>query len=241
MYGIKLSNLEKKFDENRVCISYDNMEFLKNQVSVLVGPNGSGKTTTFKLILGILDASLGEICFYKNNQVCKRPKIGFFFDDFEPNENLKVKDYIRYRAKLLGLKNNVDVEIKRILEIIEIDADKKIRVLSAGMNKKLALGCALMDNPDIFIFDEPFNSLDPITKDFFVKIINYLRDKKGKTVILSSHDLVGIGEVYDRIYFIKDGRIIDIEDTDKSKAYEYLKEKYNKFYSVDLDKRLELI
>ena len=239
MSDIKLQNIIKSFNGKKILDSMD-MSIAHNRITSLIGPNGSGKTTSFKILLNILNADSGKID--PENDL----KMGFLFDDFVPHENLSVLQNLKSFAILKNIpKKKIILESDRILKIIglELEKGKRAKNLSQGMKKKLAFGIALLDDPDIMILDEPFNCLDPVSKNDFISILEYLRDEKNKTILLSSHDLSSVLEVSDDIYFLKEGKIVFEDQVYKhpQERAEELNRKYLKLYGADISERLKLL
>ena len=239
MSDMKLQNVIKSFNGKKILDSMD-MNIAHNRITSLIGPNGSGKTTSFKILLNILNADSGKID--PENDL----KMGFLFDDFVPHENLSVLQNLKSFAILKNIpKKKIILESERILKIIglELEKGKRAKNLSQGMKKKLAFGIALLDDPDIMILDEPFNCLDPVSKNNFISILEYLRDEKNKTILLSSHDLSSVLEVSDDIYFLKEGKIVFEDQVYKhpQERAEELNKKYLELYGADISERLKLL
>ena len=239
MTNIKFQNITKSFNKAKILNSMT-MNISHNRITSLIGPNGSGKTTAFKILLNILNADSGKIDSDVNL------KMGFLFNDFVPYENLSVLQNLESFALLKKIpKKKIVSESKRILKIIglELEKDKKAKNLSQGMKKKLAFGIALLDDPDIMILDEPFNCLDPVSKNDFISILEHLRDEKNKTILLSSHDLSSVLEVSDDIYFLKEGKIVFEDQIYKhpQERAEELNKRYLELYGADISERLKLL
>ena len=181
----------------------------KGEAVGLVGGNGSGKTMLMKCICGFNTMFTGEITV-KGKRIGKdvefAPDTGFIIETpgFVPYmtgyENLKVLADIK---KIIGKK-----EIREYMEFVGLDPDNKrsVKKYSLGMRQRLGLAQALMENPDVLILDEPFNGLD---KGMAERMRDVLVDekRKGKTILLASHNEHDIDYICDRIYEIDGGRI----------------------------------
>lgn len=182
----------------------------KGEAVGLVGGNGSGKTMLMKCICGFNTMFTGEITV--NGKIIGKdvefaPNTGFIIETpgFVPYmtgyENLKV---------LAGIKKIIDKnKIREFIEFVGLDPDNKksVKKYSLGMRQRLGIAQALMENPDILILDEPFNGLD---KAMTARMRDVLVEekKKGKTIILASHNEHDINYICDRIYEIDGGKII---------------------------------
>lgn len=182
----------------------------KGEAVGLVGGNGSGKTMLMKCICGFNTMFTGEITV--NGKIIGKdvefaPNTGFIIETpgFVPYmtgyENLKV---------LAGIKKIIDKnKIREFIEFVGLDPDNKksVKKYSLGMRQRLGIAQALMENPDILILDEPFNGLD---KAMTARVRDVLVEekKKGKTIILASHNEHDINYICDRIYEIDGGKII---------------------------------
>lgn len=181
----------------------------KGEAVGLIGGNGSGKTMLMKCICGFNTMFTGEITV-KGKRIGKdvefAPDTGFIIETpgFIPYmtgyENLKVLAGIK---KIIGKK-----EIREYMEFVGLDPDNKrsVKKYSLGMRQRLGLAQALMENPDVLILDEPFNGLD---KGMAERMRDVLVDekRKGKTILLASHNEHDIDYICDRIYEIDGGRI----------------------------------
>ena len=199
---IELKNVSKKYSGSYV-LSGLNLCVPKNSVTALIGPNGCGKTTLFKVILGITDHQKGEIKRISNS------KIGFMIDECRPYDRLSL-----YRnMKAVSIMSGMNASKKMIDEIISSTfctniKNKPIRSLSAGQQKKAAFAISLVNDPSVLILDEPLNSLDLKERIDIISALKYLNNSRDKTILVSSHDLDSLYELCDNFCFIRDGRIL---------------------------------
>lgn len=205
---LKLDDISKKFGKITV-LNNITTDFEKGRITSIVGPNGSGKTTIIKTILGLVKPDSGQILI--NNQPINgshqyRQNIGYMPQLSNFPENLKVYEVINMVSDLRGLKPQID---KELLNAIKLNAElnKGIKTLSGGNKQKLSAYLALVFNPSIIILDEPTAGLDPVVSSSFKKRI--LKEKEsGKTIILTSHIMSEIEELSDNIIFLLEGRIV---------------------------------
>lgn len=209
---LTVSNLSKSFGENTI-LSNINFEIKSGDIVGLIGKNGSGKTTLMKMILGFIPITDGEILFQGDSNYFSHKKmlskIGFLldcklFDDFTGYDNLKL--FSMYAPK--HQTRNIDQDIKNLLEFVGLENNKKIvKSYSFGMKQRLGLALALLDNPEFLILDEPFVGLDPVGVRTLLDYIKKLRDEKGVTVLISSHQLHEIEEICDYFLFVNEKKI----------------------------------
>lgn len=204
---ILIRNLSKKFKDNLV-LDNVNLKFESGNIYGFVGENGSGKSVLLKLICSFYIPSNGEILI-DNINYCDNSSfpnnLRAFIDEpsFYPEktglENLK---------ELAKIQNKINEE--KIIEALKIvnlyeEKDKKFYEYSMGMKQKLGIASVIMENPDIMIFDEPFNGVDEKSRE---KIIDYLkRIKNKKIIIVSSHVKEDINKLCDKIYYFEKGTI----------------------------------
>ncbi len=204
---IKLSNIIKKYGKLEVLKGID-AEIAKGKVTAIVGPNGSGKTTIIKIILGLVKADYGKV-FINNSPINGgfeyRKLIGYMPQVASYPENLTVAEVLNM---IKDLRNRFDHPEEKLLKLFELTGEltKPIRALSGGNKQKLSAVLSLMFEPEILIFDEPTAGLDPVVSNRFKEIVSSER-KKGKTIILTSHIMSEVQELADEIIFILDGKI----------------------------------
>lgn len=204
---IKLENIVKRYGSHEV-LKGVNLDIKKGQIYGLVGKNGAGKSTAFKLILGLSDYSEGTITINGTDDVEKgRTKIGFFIgDNYFPN--LNAAQNLRYFATLKGIKNKKE-EVNRLLEIVGLKGVKtKVKGYSLGMRQRLGIANAIMGNPEILILDEPANGLDPQGIADIRELVKKLNRDYGMTIIVSSHILGELQNTAHRFAILNDGVIV---------------------------------
>ncbi|SHI69627.1 ABC transporter ATP-binding protein [Algibacter luteus] len=215
---ITTSNLTKKYSGNQV-LKIDSLDIPKGQSFGLVGNNGAGKTTYFSLLLDLIQPTTG---FIKNNgvQVDKsedwKPFTSAFIDESFLIGYLTPEEYFYFIGELRGQnKADVDSLVAKFEDFFhgEIIGQKKyLRDLSKGNQKKAGIVAALIGNPEVIILDEPFANLDPTTQIRLKSIVKELAQKQGVTVLISSHDLMHVTDVCERIVVLDKGEVVkDLE------------------------------
>ncbi len=176
----------------------------------LLGPNGSGKTTTLKILVGLLRRDRGDVRVLGYdpwlNGVEVREKIGVLHERPLYPRDVKVHTLLRHLARLRGLD---EVEVKRVVRLVGLEKWewRKISALSRGYLQRLGLAQTLLGDPEILLLDEPTANLDPLARKEILELIAVLRRDLGVTVIISSHIIPELQEVCDYAIFIRDGVI----------------------------------
>ncbi|MDX9691413.1 MAG: ABC transporter ATP-binding protein [Acholeplasmataceae bacterium] len=219
---IYVENLRKYYGKTRGLESVT-MQVNPGEIFGFVGPNGSGKTTLIRILLGLIQKDqgvakvLGEDVFvgqyHVNEHISYMPSESFFFQE------LKVKQIIDFFQSL----RNVDLTyLGRLINVLDIDLTKKFKNLSFGNKKKIGIVIALMHQPKLLILDEPTSGLDPLIQNRFLDLL-IEQQKKGATILLSSHVLSEIEKVCDKVALIKDGEILFTKTIDDIKKDEHKK------------------
>ena len=211
---ITTSNLSKKYNDN-IVLHIDNLDIPKGQSFGLVGNNGAGKTTFFSLLLDLIQPTTGHI---KNNNILVhqsedwKPFTSSFIDESFLIGYLTPEEYFYFIGELRGQnKADVDALVSQFEDFFHgeiLNQKKYLRDLSKGNQKKVGIVSALLGNPEVVILDEPFANLDPTTQIRLKKIIKDLAETKGVTVLISSHDLMHVTDVCERIVVLEKGKIV---------------------------------
>jgi len=211
---IHTTELTKKYGGVTV-LNIENLEIPKGQSFGLVGNNGAGKTTFFNLLLDLIKPTTGKITT-KDIQVNLsedwKQFTGSFIDESFLIGYLTPEEYFYFIGDLRGQnKADIDAFLVQFEEIFndEIIGKKKyLRDLSKGNQKKAGIVAALIGNPEVIILDEPFANLDPTTQIRLKQIIKELTKNREVTVLISSHDLMHVTEVCERIVVLEKGDVI---------------------------------
>lgn len=208
---IETSNITKQYSGKggcrNICLSVS-----ERQIFGFLGRNGAGKSTFIKTMVGLLHADSGQayILGHPAGSLEARKRIGFLPENFRYHEWLKGKDLLYSHGRLCDIHPNILK--KRIPEIIDMVGltgaeNNKVSTYSKGMQQRIGIACALINNPDLVFLDEPTSALDPIGRRQIRELIVELRNR-GKTIFLNSHLLSEIEMICDRIAIIKDGEMI---------------------------------
>jgi ABC-2 type transport system ATP-binding protein len=211
---LSVENLCKKYEK----FELKNVSFSleKGYIMGFIGRNGAGKTTTLKSMLRLVHPDNGKVTmfgqdFAENELACKQ-KIGFMLGgvDFFPTKKLRVIAEVTSRFYT----NWDNAEYKRCLERFELDPEKKINELSAGMRVKFSLALALSHHAELLILDEPTSGLDPVSRDELLILFQDLIEDGEHSILFSTHITSDLEKCADFITYIKDGAIIALSDKD---------------------------
>src|SRR6266404_7496206 len=183
----------------------------KGEVFGFLGPNGAGKTTTMNVLLGFVNATSGYASLFGVNvhEPIARQRIGYLPEMTYYYKFLTAEELLRFYARVFGIpRSEADKRIDRLLKLVELEAVRKrtIKSYSKGMQQRVGLAQALINDPDLLILDEPTSGLDPIGRMKVREIIQRLKDE-GKTVFFSSHELGEVETVCDRVAILHQGEL----------------------------------
>jgi ABC-2 type transport system ATP-binding protein len=196
-----------------------NLDIKRGEVFGLLGPNGSGKTTTIKLLLGLLFPSEGEALVFgkPGTNVKKNERIGYLPEESYLYRFLTAEETLDFYGRLFDMPASVRQQrASELIEKVGLGRDKKrtLREYSKGMRQRIGLAQALINDPELIILDEPTSGLDPIGTKWMKNLILELRDQ-GKTVLMCSHRLEDVQDVCDRIAILFEGELQELGSVEK--------------------------
>jgi ABC-2 type transport system ATP-binding protein len=208
MTAVLLEQITKRFGSH-VAVNDLSLRVPTGSVFGFIGPNGSGKTTTLRMILHILLPDSGRIEVFGDPRTdIARSKIGYLPEERGLYKKMKVRRLLRYYGQLKGKPlKEIDIEINRWIDQLGLAAwlDKPIEALSKGMAQKVQFISALVSKPELLILDEPFSGLDPVNAEVLKDAILEVR-RQGTTVVFSTHDMTVAERMCDRICMIFRGQ-----------------------------------
>lgn len=215
---LSVKNLKKSYGK----FLLDNLSFeiYEKEMVGFLGPNGSGKTTTIKLIMNSIQKDGGEIIFdgkkIEKDDFTFRSYIGYMPESGTPYEFLTGREYINFILGVFKVKKD-EKKLDELFRIFNLKEEKKkIGKYSKGMKQKLLFISAIIHNPKLLILDEPFNAVEPQTAFLMKNILNTLK-KDGVSILFSSHTLEIVEKLSDRVILLNDGKKVAEGEIDKIK------------------------
>src|SRR5438876_1549104 len=190
------------------------LQIYKGEIFGLLGPNGSGKTTTIKLLLGLLFPTEGDAFVFGEPaaQVRKNERIGYLPEESYLYRFLNAEETLDFYGRLFNMSPAVRRErAQKLIDTVGLARDKKriLKEYSKGMRQRIGLAQALINDPEFVILDEPTSGLDPLASRWMKDLILDLR-RKGKAVIMCSHRLDDVQDVCDRIAILHEGELQEL-------------------------------
>lgn len=215
---IKISNLNKSYGTKKVLEDL-NCNIKTGSIYGLIGANGAGKSTLLRVIMGIFNKDSGSI-EVDGKEITDdedfKQKLVFVPDDLFFFKGYTIDDMIVFYNKLY---KNFDKEFAiKIFDKLKLDRTKKIQTFSKGMKRQTALICAIATNADYMFFDETFDGIDPVIRNFMKKIIAEQMEKKETTIIMTSHNLRELEDICDNLGLLHKGGILFESDIDSLKT-----------------------
>ena len=184
----------------------------KGEIFGYLGPNGSGKTTTIRCLMGLLRPTSGQ-CRLLGERVMpgratQHTRIGYLSGDFRTWPGLTARKSLTLLARL-GNGNEVDKRQQELAERLDLNLDRRVRALSKGNRQKVGVVYAFQHKPEVLILDEPTIGLDPLVRQVVLDLIREAA-QAGATVLLSSHDLSEVAAVCARAAILREGRLVEL-------------------------------
>lgn len=226
MSVIEVNDLTKDFGSGRGIYNVD-FKIQKGETLGFLGPNGAGKSTTMRHLMGYIAPDSGDALI--EGLTCRRNystilnNVGYLPGEVCIPDGLTGWEFIKM---MQGLRKNEDNERRDyLIKIFDLDPSFKVKKMSIGEKRKLAIVTAFMNNPEILLLDEPTSGLDPHMQEVF---INFIKEEKaaGKTILLSSHIFSEVEALCDRIVIVKEGCVVSVVDARE------VKESQRKTFSI---------
>ena len=215
---IQLTDVTKSYN-NTIVVDRLNLQINSGEIIGLIGHNGAGKSTTLKMIAGLVEPTSGYVQVMgrdmQKESIKIKQKIGYLPEESPLYDAMTAQQYLLFFSELYQMPRQK--ALKRIDQLLDAlglpDKYKLTGEFSKGMKRKTAIARTLLHDPELLILDEPNSGLDPLTSFF---IIHYLRTLKreGKTIILTAHNLFHIETICDRVGIIKNGKLLVFDKMD---------------------------
>ena len=215
-YAIEIKDLVKQFDNFK--LGPINLTIPKGTIVGYIGQNGAGKSTTIKLLLGLLNKDSGEIKILDEinpSSVGLKDKLGIVFDDLLVPEEMTLIDVEKFCSRVYSKWNKNS--FYKFKEKFNLPEKKIIKNYSRGMKMKLSMAVALSHKAELRILDEATSGLDPIVREEILDLLLDFMQDENHTILISSHILSDLEKVADYIAFINDGKILFMETKDELK------------------------
>jgi ABC-2 type transport system ATP-binding protein len=208
---IEITDLKKSYGKFR---GIENVSFTveEGEVYGFIGPNGAGKSTTIRTLLALIHPTAGQATVWGKDCIAHAADIakdvGYLPSESSYYENMNAKEYLGYAAALYGI--NATNRIDELSGRLNLDTSRRVSDLSFGNKKKVGIVAALLHSPKLIILDEPTSGLDPLVQQTFFEILQE-ENRKGATILFSSHVLSEVQKICGRVAIIKEGKIINIQ------------------------------
>jgi ABC-2 type transport system ATP-binding protein len=212
---LRIEELSKKYPNGKLAVDSLSLDISRGEVFGILGPNGSGKTTTILMLLGLTEPTSGQVRILGLDPLRSplgiKRRVGYMPDTVGFYDEHSGYDNLDYTARFLGL--SAEERDRRIVENMEKmglseSMHEKVGTYSHGMRRRLGLAEVLVKKPEIAILDEPTQGLDPESASEFLELISYLKREEQITILLSSHLLNQVQEVCDRVGLFSEGKMV---------------------------------
>jgi ABC-2 type transport system ATP-binding protein len=218
---IETRDLTKYYGKARGIIDV-NLTVEEGEIFGFIGPNGAGKSTTIRTLLALIYKTAGEARIFGLDCEKDREKIlmdvGYLPGEVFYYDNMRARDLLNYSASFY--RKDCSKRIAELAEILQLDLSRKIEDMSLGNKKKVGIVQGLLHSPRLIILDEPTSGLDPLMQRTFFDLIRE-ENRRGATILFSSHILSEIQRIAGRVAIIKEGRIIATQRIDELRANAY--------------------
>lgn len=245
-YILEMINLKKNYG-NKEVLKGINLKVKKGEIIGYIGANGAGKSTTVKIILGLIEDYEGDVILFgeniKNGDGKYKKRIGYVPEIADLYESLTAMEYLTFIGQLYGVEvNSLEKRAKSLMELLGISQciNTRISACSKGMKQKILLISSLIHNPDILFLDEPLSGLDANTVMIVKELMSSLA-AQGKTIFYSSHIMDVVEKLSNRIVLLNKGAIVadgTFEELQKSSDEGTLEEIFNQLTGFNNHKEI---
>jgi len=219
---IQLMDVTKRYD-NTTVVDGLNLQIHPGEIVGIIGHNGAGKSTTMKMIVGLVEPTSGQVLVMghdmQKESIKVKQRIGYLPEESPLYEAMTAQQYLLFFSELYQMpRQKTLARIDELLTSLDLPQKNKLTgEFSKGMKRKTAIARALLHDPGLLILDEPSSGLDPLTSFFIINYLKTLRDE-GKTIILSAHNLFHVETICDRVGIIKNGKLLVFDTMDAIRA-----------------------
>lgn len=225
MNVIETSHLTKSYGTARGIIDV-NLTVQEGEIFGFIGPNGAGKSTTIRTLLGLIHPTSGSAHIFGRDTETEGPEIrkevGYLPSEVFYYDGMKVIDLLRYSASFYH--KDCEKRMRHLAKVMDLDVTRKIEDLSLGNKKKVGIVQGLLHEPKLIILDEPTSGLDPLIQQKFFDLLSR-ENKRGATILFSSHNLSEVQRLCSRVAIIKEGKIIRVDSMEALTSDHYKKVK----------------
>ncbi|MDG5472316.1 ABC transporter ATP-binding protein [Jeotgalibacillus sp. ET6] len=220
-YIVETKNATKNFGKEKAVVGLD-LQIPKGEIYGFLGPNGSGKTTTIRMLLGLMKPTFGSVRIFgkdiKKEKIEILKRVGSLVENPSYYPHLTAYENLETSRKILGVPKK---RIHEVLAIVRLSdaANKKVKGFSLGMKQRLGIAAALLHQPDLLILDEPTNGLDPSGIIEIRELIKRLPKETGMTILLSSHLLAEIDQMATTVGILRKGELIFQDSIETMRMY----------------------
>ncbi len=223
---ILTTKLTKQYGQARGIVDVD-LEVHEGEIFGFIGPNGAGKSTTIRTLLGLIKPTSGSATIFGKDIISDGPEIrediGYLPSEVFYYDNMRAIDLLRYSASFYKKPQEaMEQRTRELAELLDLDLNRKIEDLSYGNKKKVGIVQGLLHSPKLIILDEPTGGLDPLIQQTFFSLLRE-ENKRGATILFSSHILSEVQKLCDRVAIIKEGQIIKVEAMKDLRTNSYLR------------------
>jgi len=219
---ISLSHVYKQY-HHTIAVEDLNLEVGQGEIVGIIGHNGAGKSTTLKMIAGLIEPSSGTIRVMggdlQHSGTKIKQQIGYLPEESPLYENMTARQYLLFFSELYRMpRPKAQARIDFLLDSLSLKTqDQLTGEFSKGMKRKTAIARTLLHDPALLVLDEPNSGLDPLTSFFIINYLKTLREE-GKTILLSAHNLFHVEYICDRVAIIKGGRLVVFDKMDSIRS-----------------------
>ena len=218
---IETKNLTKYYGKSRGIIDV-NLSVEEGEIFGFIGPNGAGKSTTIRTLLSLIYKTSGEAKIFGLDSEASKVQIlhnvGYLPSEVFYYDNMRAIDLFRYSASFYT--KDCSQRIEELSSLLQVNLKQKIEDMSLGNKKKVGIIQGLLHSPRLIILDEPTSGLDPLMQKTFFDLIRE-ENKRGATVLFSSHILSEVQRICDRVAIIKEGKIVAVQKIGEMKENAY--------------------